>query len=237
LNYSETKSQRLNKTADKFVMPRKRESGYTTPDRTPVRNPQTAPDAKKGMYQDIHKTGYVATKNDDILGSKPSLNRSQQYPNRNLKYWNKNDDIIGTQTQLTNGYKFGQKQTNYALRNDDIAGTKGALPCEKFETRVPSSMDTTHLVGTRANDGRKFVHTKETTDKFLDSWSKPRKPYKPKFIRDNIDCKDIAGATPTKFRKELKKTEEQKKQVDTGSKSPITRREVRDPNHKGIYSK
>jgi len=56
-NLSETRSQRTNKTADKFVMPRKRDSGYATPERNNHIKPNKTTGNKNTRYTDIRNSG------------------------------------------------------------------------------------------------------------------------------------------------------------------------------------
>jgi len=98
------------------------------------------------------------------------------------------------------GYQFTEKET-YGNRNDDIAGSRPKKLHQPLE-KVYFGLRNDDIVGTKPKC-QKFTTTRSPTNPLNPEYKLPevevRVATPPKFVRDNIDIKDIEGAKPNPY--------------------------------------
>jgi len=98
------------------------------------------------------------------------------------------------------GYQYTQKET-FANRNDDIAGSRPKKLHQPLE-KVYYGLRNDDIAGTKPQS-HKFVTTRVPINPLTPEYKLPqveiRVPSPPKFVRDNIDIKDIEGAKPNPY--------------------------------------
>lgn len=98
------------------------------------------------------------------------------------------------------GYQYTQKET-FANRNDDIAGSRPKKLHQPLE-KVYYGLRNDDIAGSKPQS-HKFVTTRMPINPLNPEYKLPqveiRVPSPPRFVRDNIDIKDIEGAKPNPY--------------------------------------